>query len=259
MGLTISLRKPERLGDRNPDEIDQDDVHILENDSIADNKLRQKFGGLIFKKTISYYDNEGSIKERGYTLEQLEQYCTEYGEDVIFKYKDTLHPLYEVSKYLNEVWHQTYFDSEEELFKSDHYATFVEKYLGLLLKNGWTQEYEFYASGNKKTYWNLVPAHKFCEDKIDVQIVNPPLIDKQEDCILDPEVKWQSKGHNSRFNKESNDMYDRLGEGLNVITTMDELKEHWDKYFSATSVLRENFKKNIIDHFIEGTHYVCYV
>jgi len=76
--------------------------------------------------------------------------------------------------------------------------------------------------------------------------------DKEVTMIHYESVGYQRKGANKLFydNKE----WDEGG----CITTLEKLNEHWDKYFSSDNEDRNNFKRNIINKFIEGETFVIY-
>lgn len=97
---------------------------------------------------------------------------------------------------------------------------------------------------------------------------------KEEDIIIGQEVGWQRKGANSLFyqkNESGNSMWDSP-----PVISLDVLKEHWNKYFSCStplaeggfghgvefeqsdSEMRQNFKENIIDKFVESDTFVIY-
>ena len=99
---------------------------------------------------------------------------------------------------------------------------------------------------------------------------------KEEDIIIGDEIGYQRKGANTRFYAE-----DEYAEGLSMwdsppVVSENTLVMHWNKYFSgrtpevtggfgagveynqADSEMRENFKNNIIDKFVEGETFVIY-
>ena len=97
---------------------------------------------------------------------------------------------------------------------------------------------------------------------------------KEEDIIIGQEVGWQRKGANSIFyqkNESGNSMW-----ASPPVISSDVLTEHWNKYFSCStpraegefgysvefeqpdSEMRQNFKENIIDKFVEGDTFVLY-
>jgi len=97
---------------------------------------------------------------------------------------------------------------------------------------------------------------------------------EQEDWIIGESIGWQRKGANSLFYTD-----DENGDSMwssPPIVEKSVLLEHWKKYFSCStptapggfgsgvefeqsdSEMRENFKKNIVDKFIEGETYVIY-
>lgn len=81
MGLDVSLNKVVSIGNRDPQAIE--DVFTLEEFP----KLKI-FKDYIFTKRNSYYDIETVLKVMGYDPDKLEWSGTEYGEDMITKFKD---------------------------------------------------------------------------------------------------------------------------------------------------------------------------
>ncbi len=99
---------------------------------------------------------------------------------------------------------------------------------------------------------------------------------KEEDYIIVDEVGYQRKGANKRFYGEN-----EYKEGLSMwdsppVVELNILLEHWEKYFSyetpkepsefgsgveyhqADSEMKDRFKRNIIDNFVEGNTFVFY-
>jgi hypothetical protein len=109
----------------------------------------------------------------------------------------------------------------------------------------------------------------FREDGVDFQIKNPSTIKKKEFCLSVDEVGYQRKGANKLFYEE--DMWDSP-----CVVKMETLLEHWEKYFSYQTPdseggfgsgveynqedveMKNNFKENIIDKFVEGETFVIY-
>jgi len=101
------------------------------------------------------------------------------------------------------------------------------------------------------------------------EIINPPIFKKIDSCLCYKEVGYQRKGANKRFYQDG--IWDS-----DCVTDLKTLKEHWKKYFSnhdegkgdgwgygvelklAESEMKKNFKKNIIDNFVEGETFVVY-
>ena len=123
------------------------------------------------------------------------------------------------------------------------------------------------------------------KDENRVVLENPIEFSKKEMCIIGEEVGCQRKGANKNF--YSDDMWDSP-----CVVDLKTLEEHWNKYFSGDGNIakegevaiengavimergvpfgygveydlpanenRENFKRNIIDKFIEGETFVSY-
>jgi hypothetical protein len=116
--------------------------------------------------------------------------------------------------------------------------------------------------GNDVTYF-------FREDDIDFQIKNPSTIKKKEFCLAVDEVGYQRKGANKQFYQDG--MWSSP-----CVVKKDTLLEHWEKYFSYQTPdseggfgsgveynqedeeMKNNFKENIIDKFVEGETFVIY-
>lgn len=98
---------------------------------------------------------------------------------------------------------------------------------------------------------------------------------QEEDILIVEEVGWQRKGANSLFYEKNEKTGISMWDSEPVITK-DLLLNHWEKYFSyrtpdspggfgsgvefnqADSEMKQNFKENIIDKFIEGDNFVIY-
>lgn len=109
----------------------------------------------------------------------------------------------------------------------------------------------------------------FRENGVDFQIHNPSTFKKKEFCIAVEEVGYQRKGANKLFYE--NGMWDSP-----CVTKMETLVEHWEKYFSYQTPnseggwgsgveysqedeeMKNNFKVNIVDKFVDGETFVTY-
>lgn len=113
----------------------------------------------------------------------------------------------------------------------------------------------------------------FFYDKDDkkIDVVNPPTFKKSERVILLFEEGYQRKGANKAF--YTNGMWDS-----EAVISKQVLEEHWNRFFSGeteeagpgstwghgvefkqeSADARKNFKKNILDKFVEGQHMVMY-
>jgi len=106
-------------------------------------------------------------------------------------------------------------------------------------------------------------------DGNDVKIIITKTIKKIDKCIAIEEVGYQRKGANKKFYE------DKIWDSPCVIDQKT-LNNHWETYFSNQTpeskggwgsgveyeqddeTMRKNFKKNIIDKFIEGETFVIY-
>lgn len=70
-------------------------------------------------------------------------------------------------------------------------------------------------------------------------------------CLYIEEIGYQRKGANSQFYEDG--IWDHP-----CILDLKKLNEHWVEYFSGEEEDRINFKKNIIDNFVEGETVVMY-
>jgi predicted AlkP superfamily phosphohydrolase/phosphomutase len=242
MGLDVSLNKVVSIGNRDPQAIE--DVFTLE--EFPKFKI---FKDYIFTKRNSYYDIETVLKVMGYDPDKLEWSGTEYGEDMITKFKDPQHELFPAWKFLDSVWHKLYMDTEEELYSTPEFKEFEKDYLPILIKHGYKPEYSFFAS--KKWHFNLNSAWKFAEKEVSLEVKNPPTIPKLEKCITAEEIGYQRKGANSKFYDDG--MWDS-----EPILDKDVVIEHWKKYFSDDDYSVKNFKEQIVDKFVEGETFLLY-
>lgn len=262
MGLDISVMKPKKV-----ENINEEDDYFY---NIEENKELEIFNEFAIEKTNTYYDLEKGLKNLGFdNLEDLESDGMMFSsKKSVFYYRDKTHELYEAFQYVNDVWSKCYFGTRKELFDSEEYKKFLE-YLPLLKKYGYRPLYKFYASGSKLTYYNLNSAHKFLKRKIAVDLVNPPTFDRVDRCIACDEIGYQRKGANTKFYQDG--MWDSQ-----CVIDSKILNEHWEKYFSKQTPespggwgsgvefvleddeMKNRFKENIVDKFVEGETFVIY-
>ena len=74
---------------------------------------------------------------------------------------------------------------------------------------------------------------------------------KVVEVIVITEIGHQRKGENSKF-------HDDLLWGGPIVIRKEQLIDHWKKYFSDIEEHKLNFKKNIVNKFIEGETIVMY-
>ena len=86
-------------------------------------------------------------------------------------------------------------------------------------------------------------------EKIEIQ--NPKIIALNKKVIYVKEVGYQRKGQNGRFHED--DQWNGK-----AITNLHILKLHWRRYFSGSTWARNNFKRAIVDKFVEGQTFVVY-
>lgn len=263
MGLDITVYKVKK--------VDQKDAHHVEDFYTLKSckELIPKFGHLAFKKVNEYYNVTKAIKDLGYKPSQLGCVGMSFGAKAEWSFHDKKHPLYKAYKWLNEIWSETKCKNLVDLQKSKSFKIFESKFKSLLIQNGWVEKYRRYVSGLKKYQFDLVDAWEFCRESIHVSIKNPPTFKRAEKCLALEEVGYQRKGANSQFYEDG--MW-----GSKCITDLNVLKEHWEKYFSkptpeskggfgsgveydlTAKEMREGFKKNIIDNFVEGETFIIY-
>ncbi len=244
MGLDICVFQPIKA--KHLEDGDLDSFFILD-----ENSELQIFSDFAFKKNNEYYDTDAVIAEMGYSMEDLHWIGTTYaGKKVSFDFYDTKHPLYATFLQINAIWDKTYFSSLEELRKSQYWKDY-QKSLPLLKKYGWKQRYKFFATGNQVTYYNFVHLWNFLKKKCMVSVKNPRTVTREETCIAYVEVGYQRKGANKQF-------YDDGKWGSPCVTDKKTLLEHWEKYFSDDEERKADFKRNIVDKFVEGVNFVCY-
>jgi len=260
MGLDITVYKPIKVTDIEKIE----DYYVLK--EMPELEVFKEFA---FEKKNSYFDLESALKALGRDPEDFLWTGTSYGEKAVFSYLDSKHELYEAYEFLNDNWHSIYFETKEELFSSDVYNDYVRRFASVMKKFGYRPRYKYFASGNMTTYYNLNSARSFAEKWVKITIVDPPAIDEIETCIGFEEVGYQRKGANKKFYED--DMWDSP-----CVVDSKTLNEHWEKYFSKQTPeskggwgsgveydkedneMREDFKRNIIDKFIEGETFVIY-
>jgi hypothetical protein len=103
-----------------------------------------------------------------------------------------------------------------------------------------------------KDEYGYVDIHVYLnKDNKAVELINPPLYDKEDIYIPCIEIGYQRKGANKTF--YSDDMWDSP-----CVLSKSVLEEHWIKYFSHTEDDKEHFKEHILDKFIDGETFVCY-
>lgn len=256
MGLSICVNEVIPIGDRSPDDIH--DYVILE-----DAPALEMFSHLAFDKVIKYYDHEKAAAAIGLKLVDLEYKGCSFGEsesdseiyEELFMYKNKNHPLFSADKWMQENW-ANYFDTMEELAAWDKFKEFKENILPLAVAHGWKEEYFFYASGSKANHYNLVSAWKFIEQQVAVNIINPPTFTLTKQCVAYKEVGCQRGGENKLFREEQPE---------SPVVSLSVLSEHWARYFQYIADIEKNpalndtdFKKNIIDKFVEGETFVDY-
>lgn len=102
-----------------------------------------------------------------------------------------------------------------------------------------------------------------------LEIKNPSTLKQKDFCIAVDEVGYQRKGANKQFYADG--MWSSP-----CVLKKEILLEHWEKYFSHSTpespggwgssveytqedeIMKNNFKTNIIDKFIEGETFVIY-
>lgn len=110
------------------------------------------------------------------------------------------------------------------------------------------QEHELVGMNfGKTTVFTFTPIG---EEKI-IEISDIPLIKRRVAVIYHEEVGYQRKGANPEF--YSDGMWDSP-----PVLKLKDLEEHYRKYFSESDGFGHDFKKNIIDKFVEGETYVEY-
>ncbi len=260
MGLDITVYKPIKVTDIEKIE----DYYVL-----SEMPELEKFVDLSFEKENSYYDTDGAIKMMGRDPEDFLWTGTSYGEKPVFSYIDTKHELYEASVFLNNSWHDAYFETKEQLFESEIFKEYNRRFASVMKKFGYRPRYKYFASGTMKTYYTLNYARDFADKWVNVSVIDPPTYKVIEKCIAFEEVGYQRKGANKKFYEDG--MWDSP-----CIIDSKTLNEHWEKYFSRQTPeskggwgsgveynkedteMREDFKRNIIDKFIEGETFVIY-
>lgn len=260
MGLDISVMRPRKVIDVNDD---NGYLYILDEDPGLNS-----FKDFSFDKINQYFDLKGSLEKLGVNINDLEAISIEYGKNTIYSYRNIKHELYEPYLILNKIWSTAYYDTKKELFESKEYEEYL-KLLPILKKYGYKPQYKFFASGNEKTYYNLNKAYDFVSKKTLIILKNPVTFDKVDRCIICDEVGYQRKGANTQFYED--DMWN-----CPIIIDIKTLNEHWEKYFShrtseskggwGSSVefilendeMKNRFKENIINKFVEGETFVIY-
>lgn len=100
-------------------------------------------------------------------------------------------------------------------------------------------------------------------------VLKPKTFKKKELCLAIEEIAYQRKGANSKF-------YEDEAWNSKCITSRRMVSNHWKKYFSkntpaskggwgwgvefklANKEMKETFKKNIVDKFVEGKTFLMY-
>lgn len=268
MGLDITVYKPVPIGDLNPSEIE--DFYILE--EFPELKIFERYA---FEKENSYFDIEGNLKYLRLEMSDVVSNGASYGKDTEFHFANKKHPLFEVYEWLknihlNPLWKANSRDETlEDLYNSDLFKEFQEKHLKTLLDNGWVEDYHYFATGNNTHYYDLYNAANFCGKQVEFSLINPSTFVKKDICLMIEEVGYQRKGANKQFYEDGK--WDSP-----CITDKKTLLEDWEKYFSCKTPnskggwgsgvefdqeedeMKNNFKSNIVDKFIEGETFVIY-
>jgi len=254
MGLDIEVRKP---------------INNLTSDNfiIIDDTNKQKlniFNKYFFEKEIEYFNIEKELLKYNLKIDDVvECYGQHYnGNKVDFTYFITNHELYQITDYLSKIKNIKQFNTKIELFKDKSFS-WLRKYNSLLLK------YKFNFNFKDGNYYSLNPLLKFIESKVKIKIKNPEIILVKETCLAYKEVGYQRKGANNKFYED--EMW-----SSDYIVDKNTLLEHQEKYFSYNTPeskggfgsgvefelsdedMKNRFKENIIDNFIEGETFVCY-
>lgn len=247
MGLDISVYKLEYLQNKNPQDIDEDDYMVLN-----ESPELSMFSKFAFFRDNSYYELDSAIISNGYNPDDLDYYMSNSDDNNSIKitYLNKKHILYECFQFVQNVYGNTCTTSESDFFENKYVIEFKDKYLDLLKSHSYKENFSFQDSDNK-TYYSLDSVFEFSYDKVCVNIIDPPLIIKKELCITYSEIGYQREGANSLFYKD--DMWDS-----ECITDLNTLKNHHIKYFSSSKEKSDDFKRNIIDKFIEGESFVIY-
>jgi hypothetical protein len=260
MGLDITVYRPIKVTDTEK----MEDYYVL-----SEMPELEVFKDLAFEKENSYYDLEAPIKLLGREPEDFLCVGASYGKEAAFSYLDSKHELYEAYEFLSNNWSDVYFEQKEELFASEIFKEYTRRFSSVMKKFDYRPRYKYFASGNMTTYYNLNSAMDFSEKLVKIIIIDPPTENKIETCIGFEEVGYQRKGANKKFYEDG--MWDSP-----CVVDSKTLNEHWEKYFSnqtpeskggwgsgveynkEDTEMREDFKRNIIDKFVEGETFVIY-
>lgn len=212
------------------------------------------FSHLMFDQENTYYDIEGNLQSMGYDINNLDTVNNasfDDGEDLtpLISFIDKTNKYYDfISHYDGEFINNSYFQTLEELLNSPAYDKFLP-YKDELIKDGWVEQYDFFATGSEKFYYNLNSAKEYMIKIATVNLLNPTTIVKLEKSLQMEEVGYQRKGANKKF-------YEDKIWGKECVVDLNTLNEHWKLYFSDTNP--DYFKNNIIDNFVEGETFVMY-
>lgn len=244
MGLDICVYKPVKEGSSKAKD---DYVFLLE-----EYPTLSKFNSFSFEKENSYWDVENDLISKGFDIDQLEYTGMSMGKDIIYHFKKKTSILYDIYKWLDSIWSKTYFNSYSQLINSEFHKEFKSKhYRDILIKFGWKEKYKFFSKGRKRYYYNLLSAWKFCEKKIKLDLVNPSMTKRTDIVIECDEVGYQRKGANKAF-------YDDKIWDSDPILKKSVLEDHLIRYFSDTEEMKNEYRKNIIDKFVEGETFLLY-
>ena len=268
MGLDITLYRPYSVQNMDKEEFDDltDYRVVKEGDS-----LYSKFENFLFEKENEYFDIESKLKELNLKEEDL-IWCGEVFNGTTSKilYVVKSDPLYIAYNWLYEENKWTLdFKTKKDLLKSDAFKTYKDLLAKCNLK---PRRYKrTYSSGEIKynLSYEYSKIHKLAERFLLYSDI--PTYKQVDKMLAYKEVGYQRKGANAKFYADgmwsSDDVVERSV-----------LENHWKEYFSgekpydedkdifglsveynnSSEENEERFKRNILDKFVEGIHFVRY-
>lgn len=224
MGLDITVYKPIALGKRDPKKFGENIPDGYNIYVIDESPELVKFKRLSFNMKNEYYDLEKGFKQKGLNFKEWGNYWRSTGS----RFKDPQ------------------------------------------LQKDWEKRADGSFDGKDFNASDMVMVYTFEKNGKRLEIVDPPKLSKTEKCILVKEVGYQRKGANKKFYE------DEMWDSTKCVVNKKTLTQHWKKYFShqtpdskggfgsgvehdvTNAEMKRDFKKNIMDKFIEGKTFVIY-
>lgn len=255
MGLDISVYKAFRTDDKklNYHNLNGTNYCYTLTEEGVKNIEKLPIGKFISKRINTYLDFKKTIV--GYE-DRYQWRGTSYGEEAIHTFEDLKHELHDLKVRIC--------DSHNEL--DDEHVKLTSADKELIRKYGFKGHFKKKNAQGKSTYW---PLWEFLYKAVEINLNEKdiPTFDMEESVLYGEKVGYQRKGLNGKF-------YDDYRDGKigYFVFTKAELERYKDEYCdepyeyvysngekSGEMVYpKDNFQKNIINHFVEGEMFVTF-